>query len=199
MKETVEGSDWEQSSGIIQNQHSWWFPSPSSCRKSKLGGFSKTHLSEQIQTRQSIPKGGRGKKKKLKSGSAQEALERSFRASFEEPARANLWNTVVAPERTEVAKTPDHDNQLPVWRISKAHDSEIIIATTHRDPDHDRGVPMRCPSVIDRRIDRWWAQKTGQGRRIFFWKTLIVETLITNHLFGGRRRNLDPFSDSCRK
>jgi hypothetical protein len=26
-----------------------------------------------------------------------------------------------------------------------------------------------------------------------------VETLITNHLFGGRRRNLDPFSDSCRK
>jgi len=30
------------------------------------------------------------KKKKLKSGSAQEALERSFRASFEEPARANL-------------------------------------------------------------------------------------------------------------
>jgi hypothetical protein len=36
------------------------------------------------------PKAEGKKKKKLKSGNAQEALERSFRASFEEPARANL-------------------------------------------------------------------------------------------------------------
>ncbi len=130
MKETVEGSDWEQSSGIIQNPHSWWFPSPSSCRKSKLVGYSKTHLSEQIQTRQSIPKGGKEKKK---------AQEWKCPRSSWTKLQSELWRTSKSKSLKHCSSTRKNRSRKNPW--PRQPTSRLTNFQSSRLGNHHRNYP----------------------------------------------------------